>query len=443
MKKYGSTLFMIIFFILLLIPSVGMIIWGPSESENGEELTMPVIYSEEEGFNKYYLQELSDVFEQRFALRKQLVTAYSYISENLFGTSAQSGVIVGRDGWLFFNDTLADYQRTNILNSRQMHNAIRHLELINEYCEDNGIEFVFVIAPNKNTLYPEYMPYYLIQGEGESNRQILTSLLSDTGINYMDFGSYDTFTDPDAVYYFQRDSHWNNMGAAIVSNTILSMAGVDHHNYVYEEYYPVEEHNGDLDQMIHPSNVTPESDICFVNMPVFSYVNEVESNFDPRIYTTAGGTGSLLMYRDSFGSSLLPFMAEPFETAFFSRSNSCQISDFTSNLPDLLVIEKAERFISQLCTSPSRLPSPVRELPSDAVRVEIADLSTALAGDYVTVSGILPEGSWEDDSIIYIVSGDMCFEAYPVSDLTAGTEGFQALLEKNSVSTDNIMVFIA
>lgn len=443
MKKYGSTLFMIIFLIFLLIPSAGIIVFGPSESENGEEIEKPVIYTEEDGINFYYLQELGDLFEQRFALRQQFVTAYSYITENLFGVSSQDRVIIGLDGWLFYNDTLADYQRTNILNSRQIHNAVRHLELINEYCQDNGIDFVFVIAPNKNTLYSEYMPHYLIQGEGESNRQLLTGYLADTDVSYIDFGSYDTFTDPDAAFYFRRDTHWNNMGAAIASNAILSMVGVDHHNYVYDEYYSVEDHYGDLDQMIHPSSVILESDIYFINMPVFSYVNEVESNFDPRIYTTSEGTGSLLMYRDSFAIAMLPFMAEPFETAFFSRSNSCQINDFLSNAPDILIMEKAERFLSQLCTSPSRLPAPVRDLPAEAVAVEIADFAAAEAGDYVTVTGTLPEGSWEDDSIIYIVSGDMCFEAYPVSDIYEGTEGFQALLEKNSVSTDNIMVFIA
>ena len=111
-------------------------------------------------------------------------------------------------------------------------------------------------------------------------------------------------------------------------------------------------------------------------------------------------------------------------------------------MPDFLVVEKAERFISQLSTAPSRLPAPLRELPSDAVNVTVSDLSVAEAGDYVTVTGTLPEGSYSDDSIILIVSGDLCFEAFPVSNLATGAEGFQALLEKNNVSTDNIMVFI-
>ena len=63
-------------------------------------------------------------------------------------------------------------------------------------------------------------------------------------------------------------------------------------------------------------------------------------------------------------------------------------------------------------------------------------------GEYITVTGTLPEGSWEDDSIIYIVCGDLCYEASPYSVIDTGEEGFTALLEKNDVSTDNIKVFI-
>lgn len=442
MRKYLPTIFLMIFLAVLLVPSLGLFIWGPSESENGEELTMPVLYTEEEGFNRNYLQDLGTVFESRFALRKQFVTAYSMITGKIFGTSSQSGVIVGEEDWLFFNDTLADYQRTNILSERQMHNAVRHLELVNEYCENNGIGFLFVIAPNKNTLYPQYMPYYLMQGEGMSNRQILDGMLNDTSVNYVDFGTVDSFNDPDTVYYFHRDSHWNNMGAAIASDSILDIIGAGHHNYLEETIYITEGHMGDLEQMIYPEAVSGENDTVFAVMPEFSYVNEVESNFDFRIETVADGSGSLLMYRDSFGSGILPYMAEPFAHAFFSRSNACQINDLISFMPDYLVIEKAERFISQLCTSPSRLPAPLRELPANAVEISVSDMNTAEAGDYITVTGTLPSGSVETDSVILIVYGENCFEAYPVSNLTAGTEGFQALLEKNSVSTDNIRVFI-
>lgn len=442
MRKIMPTIYLLIFTVILLVPSVGMLIKGPSEAENGEELEIPVIYSEETGINKEYLSQLGAYFDRRFAFRRELVTAYSFLNEKIFDTSSQSGVIVGSDDWLFYTDSLADYQRTNILTSRQLHNCIRHLELINEHCDDNEIDFLFVIAANKNTLYPEYMPYYLASGEGPSNRQLLASMLTDTDIRFVDFGSHDTFTDPDAVYYFHRDSHWNNEGAAIASNSILSLLNVSHHYYVNDPFIGVYNHEGDLDRMIHPSSLEPEIDIVYDVMPEFTYASRVESNFDYRIMTSGSGSETLLMYRDSFGSALLPFMAEPFGDALFSRSNSCQINDFLSLQPDYLVVEKAERFLNQLCTAPSRLPSPVRQLPDNAVQTDITELNIAEAGDYLTITGTLPEGSYVDDSIIYIVSGDTCFEAYPVSNIAEGTEGFQALLEKNLISTDNIVFFI-
>lgn len=441
MRKYLPTIYFMIFLVLLALPSAGMLIKGPSESETGEELVMPSIRTEE-GWNLNYLSDLGNVFEERFAFRQELVSAYSVISEKLFMTSTTNGVIAGEEGWLYYYDTLADFQRTNILTGRQLHNAARNLRLTSEYCANNGIDFLFVIAPNKNTLYPEYMPYYYVQGQGPSNRELLSDLLYGSGINYTDFGNYDTLTDPDAIYYFRRDSHWNNTGAAIVSDSILSSLGVTHHDYLSDEFTGEQIHEGDLDRMMHPSNVVPETDTIFASMPVFDYDSPVESNFDFRIGTSGQGTQNLLMYRDSFGSSLLPFMAEPFAHAFFSRSNSCQINDIVSVMPDFLVIEKAERFISQLCTSPSRLPAPLRELPQGAVEVTVEDLNLAEAGDYITVTGTLPEGSYSDDSLIYIVCGDLCFEAFPVSDIDAGTEGLQALLEKNLVSTDNMRVLI-
>ena len=442
MRKHLPTIYLLIFLIILLIPSVGMFVFGPSESENGEELTMPVLYTEEEGINRNYLQDWGTLFESRFALRQQMVTLYSDITGKIFKTSSQSGVIVGNEDWLFFNDTLGDYQRTNILTDRQLHNAVRHLELVNEYCEDNGIEFLFVIAANKNTIYPEYMPYYLVPGEGPCNRELLTLLLSQTDVNYVDFGSYEGYLNSDEIYYCHRDSHWNTLGAAIASNLMLDELGIPHHDYSGDQVIFGDPHQGDLEQMIYPTDEASEREMLFEVMPAFSYDAPVESNFDFRIGTSSSGEERLLMYRDSFGSAVLPFMAEPFSHAFFSRSNSCQISDFTAQLPDYLIIEKAERFLSQLCTAPSRLPSPSRELPSGAVHVDIADLTVAEAGEYLTITGTLPEGSYSDDSIILLMCGDYCFEAYPVSNLTTGVESFQALLEKNGVSTDNIMVFI-
>jgi len=440
MKKHVPTIYLIIFLLILIIPSLGMAVFGPSDPENDEQAGFPSIVSEEGEINLQYLQQAGDWFESRFAFRKQMVTAYSLVLGNVFDTSSIPGVVTGTNGWLYYADTIPDYQRTSIMTGRQLHNAVRHVYLVNEYCENNDIEFFLVIAPDKNTLYPEQMPYYYPAGEGDSNMFLLMQALEIERIPHSNL--WMTFEEEEGTFYFARDSHWNNMGAAMAAHEILSSIGVDHTNYRMMPYSIERIHQGDLEQMIYPGAVRPEEDYVFDTPPVFTYDAPVQSNFDFRIQTTGTGTEDLLMYRDSFGSSLLPFMAEPFDNALFSRSNACQINDLLSVNPDVLIIEKAERFIFQFYSTASRLPSPLRDLPDNAVEITPESLSTAQAGEYVTITGTLPDGSYEDDSIILIVSGDNCFEAYPVTDIANGTEGFQSLLEKNLISTDNIRVFI-
>ncbi|MCQ2516280.1 MAG: hypothetical protein MJ094_05400 [Saccharofermentans sp.] len=444
MKKSVSTIYLIVFLLILMIPSAGILIWGPSEPENDDAAQAPQYVLEEGGYNHNYLSDLGNYFESRFALRPQMVTLYSEILGHVFGTSSQVGVVVGENGWLYYTDTLGDFQGTNCLNVRQMNNCVRNIELINEYCENNGIEFLFVIAPNKNSLYPENMPYYTARGVGGQanyNRSQLVAALANTNVDYIDL--YEPLSSYDGVVYFERDSHWNNLGAAIAADSIFDFLGINHTDYINMPYSLEINHRGDLEQMVYPELVREEEDVVFESMPAFNYDSPVESNFDFRIGTNANGTGSLLMYRDSFGSGILPFMAECFETAFFTRSNACQITDMMSINPDYVVFERAERFLPFFCQYPSRLPAPDRVLPEEAVQIEVSDLNIAEAGDYITVTGTLPDGSYNNDSTIYIIAGDLCFEASPVSNLSNGLESFSALLEKNRVSDDNIMLFIA
>ena len=60
--------------------------------------------------------------------------------------------------------------------------------------------------------------------------------------------------------------------------------------------------------------------------PLMLVVEEISSNFDPRITTVNPvKEGSLVMYRDSFGNALLPYMADAYANAYFSRGIPYQL----------------------------------------------------------------------------------------------------------------------
>ena len=47
--------------------------------------------------------------------------------------------------------------------------AARNLALLQEFCAQQGTSFLFVCAPNKNTVYPEFMPARYVRSTSERN----------------------------------------------------------------------------------------------------------------------------------------------------------------------------------------------------------------------------------------------------------------------------------
>ncbi|MCD7841933.1 MAG: hypothetical protein LUG56_05620, partial [Lachnospiraceae bacterium] len=139
---------------LCAVPLLGFAVGGSREtsSENRELAAFPSLTTED-GLNVNFLDELGDWYEDHFAFRSELVTAYGLITGKVFATSAQEdSVIVGTNGWLYYKDALPDYQGTNLLTERQLFDAAHTLAMIQTYVEENGASFAFTIAPNKMTL---------------------------------------------------------------------------------------------------------------------------------------------------------------------------------------------------------------------------------------------------------------------------------------------------
>ena len=427
-KKY--TIYLIVFIAILLVPFAGMLITGPSKSESASAAKLPVflMVSEDENktkINKDYLKQLGEYFEGHCAFRQEMVTGYSFVTAKVFQTSSQKSVVCGKNGWMYYTDTLGDYTGTEIMSEREMFDAVRTLKLIDRYCKENGIKFYFVIAANKNSLYGENMPYYYAKSTiPYCNREYLCAELFAEGINYIDL--YDTFKAEGRVLYHKTDSHWNNEGAALAARTIHAATGqmyVDRYNKA--PYKIRKDFKGDLAAMMYPSAVPLEEEIYYDGEFGFDYEGKVESNFDNKIRTVGALGNNLMMYRDSFGSSLLPFMAESYTNALFSRSLTVQVKDIESIKANVLIIEKAERFLPQLAENPPKLPATeIKGNPVGMKAMEGADFKTSSFNGYTTIAGTLKEGTYGDDTKIYVrIGGEHWYEAYPFH--KDGRESFQ------------------
>jgi len=123
--------------------------------------------------NVKFFDQLNDYFSDNFAFRQNLIEVDAIIKKNVFRQSGNEKVIVGSKGYLFFSETLDDYLGQNTLSKREIYSCGRVLSLLQENVEQNNRQFLFVIAPNKNSLYPEYMPKRYIKTSEQNNYSLL------------------------------------------------------------------------------------------------------------------------------------------------------------------------------------------------------------------------------------------------------------------------------
>lgn len=417
MKK-GKLIYCILFFAICLCPSLGMLVTKQETSSENRQLSeFPSPKTEEGKINVEWLSQAGDYFQEHFAFRNELVTGNALLHGRLLETSTADGVIQGKNGWLYYKDSLDDYLGQDLLSDRSLFNIAHMLSMTQQALEEKGVNFLFTIAPNKNSLYGDNMPYYdKLKVSDQTNRENLESWLKTEKVAYADL--YQALMEEDEVLYHARDSHWNNKGAALAADVLMDALGKDHDSYEGESYIVRRDYTGDLDTMLYPLASTADDEIYYDKETTYATVEEIQSNFDPRITTVNPvKEGSLVMYRDSFGNALLPYMADAYANAYFSRGIPYQLMDVETHSADTVIIERAERFLPEMSQFPPVLTAKEISLTEDqelqgsdgAVDVKIKP-----QGMTAQLSGRIKEGLLDTDSRIYLKVNGSVYEAFPM-----------------------------
>ena len=108
--KAKCKIYIALFLCICALPSAGLLFGGMEESmENRDTAQAPVLFTET-GVNVAFLRDAGAWFEDHFAFRNEWVTGHALLMGKLFHVSSQESVITGKDGWLFYRDSLEDFQ---------------------------------------------------------------------------------------------------------------------------------------------------------------------------------------------------------------------------------------------------------------------------------------------------------------------------------------------
>ncbi len=419
MKNKIRVIYAILFMAVCVIP-VGLMPFVSTDTskENRELSDMPEFVTEDGDVNLEWSTEFETYLSEHFAFRETLVTANSLIQYGLFATSSEDTVVVGNDGWLYLTECVEDYTGSDIMSDRRVYNTTKTLSLIQEYVENKGGEFVFITAPDKTTVYPEHLPVRYVKSD-VTNRSLIYDSNERYGVSQIDL--VELFNSQDETLYLTRDTHWTNQGAVLVYNTLMDYFSVEHYDYSSTPYTSQQVWSGDLDTLLFPSLDLLSEQIVYDYDFTFEYTYNFQSEDDLTISTqNDSGEVSVLMYRDSFGRSLYPFISECASEAKFLRETPYRLDALDDFEADITILEIVERNLPDITESAPFMAAPSRSLNTSAA-VEKSDENTCFIDEkrgYIRIYGSLDETYFTDESDIYVTlendSSVLCYEAFPI-----------------------------
>lgn len=166
-------------------------------------------------------------FKDSFGLRDTLLRWHSLQSLALFDTSPTTQVLLGRQGWYFYTGNSSVEVWRGLLPFRESDLVAwkTGLEARRDWLREQGIEYLFVIAPNKETVYPDFMPESLEKLGPTRLEQFADYMAQHSDLDFLDlrgpFAEARKQDQPHEHLYLEEGTHWNARGALVAYHAIL------------------------------------------------------------------------------------------------------------------------------------------------------------------------------------------------------------------------------
>ena len=301
-----------------------------------------------------YLSDFVKYFNDNFGFRNTLIGVNNLIEFNLLNTSTTAKVIIGQNGWLYYNqdNTIEDYLGLVPFSEKNLEEMAKNLELWNKMLKDKNIFFLLVIAPNKNTIYPEYLPENLKRSFPAKTRldQATEYLTKYPDIHILDLREILIKEKNKFPVYYETDSHWNNYGAYLGCQEVDDILGIYWKNIETPKIETIQantkKENADMTAMLGIDEISK----------LLPY-----TKMDLKLKETAKNTSnlSLVLFHDSFGyyettdgsqDRFLWCLAPTFKKISHEKfdTNGLDMSLVDKEKPNVVIFEITERFLDHL-----------------------------------------------------------------------------------------------
>jgi hypothetical protein len=297
----------------------------------------------------HFLWDYGTYFTEDFGLRGILIRWDTSLRLKILHVSPVPKLVFGRSGWIFYASekvpdgvTMLDFRGLAPFTSADLVAVRGGLERQTRWCQARGIACVFIVVPNKETIYPEYLPP-MVRRSGPRTRldQVVETVGADSTITLVDLRGPLLRAKGRCRYplYSQGGTHWNQFGAFYAYQAVLARLS---RFFPRLRPYRLE----DFDVVVEPGSSEdhwlglPENVACRFSLK--------GGRPQPR---TGGEIGKAVIIHDSSWDALEPFMSlhvrrmvQEHVDLFRDRSRPL----LERERPDLVIYEMTERYLGRV-----------------------------------------------------------------------------------------------
>jgi hypothetical protein len=340
------------------------------------DLTKPARFSK--GFEAF--------FDDRFGFRRSLIRFHNRVSVELLHTSPVDRVLLGKEGWFYLrlpvhepgpDGLIRHYQGVKRFTPAKLQAWTRMLRRRSDELRRRGVRYLFVVAPDKHSIYPEYLPDTVSVRSRTALDQLLPSL-DEAGVMHVDLRPALRAAKAAGDVYWRTGTHWGDLGAKTVDDEIVrtlrpffpelnprpltsyqvtwsdgagrGLARMLHLRDRYREPHP------DLRAERPAKAARVDGDTVLRTVADDPRLTAVYRNIPWVVFETGDrALPSAVIVNDSFGVALMPYLSEHFERSVFVHrivTPAQRLALIELEKPDVVIEEIVERNVRGRAETP-------------------------------------------------------------------------------------------
>ncbi|MBM3990569.1 MAG: hypothetical protein FJ298_06105 [Planctomycetes bacterium] len=345
-------------------------------------------------------------YSDHFGLRPRWIRLHNRLSLGVFGVSPTSEIVVGPDAWLFTTrDRAVDVWRgADPFSVEELELWTSVLEDRREWCSQHRVQYLFAIAPNKESIYPEYFPPRFDKLGPSRREQLVAHVARRSQFPLLDLtqpvSAAKSRTPQGEQLYYPLGTHWNDRGAVSAAYALLErLHALDARIPLGDEsavrFEPTDFQDDSwagrlyLEDRMRQSNAHAAFErtipaAAWERLRVFlerrdksvqerarfelapldgepaGWSIEIEGGMNVRVVRTGVMAPKALVFHDSMGEKLRPLLAEHFREVAFRWVPDFDTDAIERERPDVVLQVFVERALAATSLSTSPLDTPER-----------------------------------------------------------------------------------